>query len=110
MVFGAHIKSLEIMGELFWKVYNKKKFRAKIYGKIIFNEKLRFFSEKIIDKYTKIKFFEKEFDPLTETHIQDNFVAIIVWSEEPIIFYIEDVEVVNSYKIFFEKLWIQAIK
>jgi sugar-specific transcriptional regulator TrmB len=109
-VFGVHLKSVEIMGELFWKSYNNKKLREKISAKLIFNESLRDFTKNIEDNYTQIKFFEKEFEPLTETHIQNNFVAIIVWSETPIIFYIEDQEVTNSYKVFFEKMWKVAKK
>lgn len=105
VVFGAPKKSLEIMGELFWKIYNKKKNNNGINVRMIFNEELREFSKKILDENTQIRFFEKDFEPLTETHIQDNYVAIAVWTDEPILFYIEDKEVANSYRNFFEKLW-----
>jgi hypothetical protein len=110
VVFGAHQDSLKIMCENFWKIYNKKRFHAKIHAKIIFNQSLKEFSKKINDKYTEIKFFERENEPLTETHVQGDFVAIIVWSEEPLIFYIEDRKVAKSYKMLFKKLWKQALE
>ncbi|MCA9496199.1 MAG: hypothetical protein KC589_04615 [Nanoarchaeota archaeon] len=110
VIFGAPKKSVEIMGELFWKTYNKKKNNFGIKVRMIFNEELRDFSKKIKDTNTTIRFFEKDFEPLTETHIQNDFVAIIVWTDEPIIFYIEDKEVAKSYGNFFEKLWKISIK
>lgn len=110
VVFGAPKNSIEIMGELFWKVYNKRKMEKKIKAKMIFNQELKEFSKQISNKDNSIRFFEKEFEPLTETHIQANYVAIIVWTAEPIIFYIEDNEVAESYRKYFEKLWLSSKK
>ena len=110
VVFGAPKNSIEIMGELFWKVYNKRKMEKKIKAKMIFNQELKEFSKQISNKDNSIRFFEKEFEPLTETHIQANYVAIIVWTAEPIIFYIEDDEVAESYRKYFEKLWLDSKK
>ena len=75
-----------------------------------FNQELKEFSKQISNKDNSIRFFEKEFEPLTETHIQANYVAIIVWTAEPIIFYIEDNEVAESYRKYFEKLWLSSKK
>jgi len=61
--------------------------------------------EKIKNRYTNISYFENDFEPLTETHIQTDMVAIIVWTKEPILFLIQDKNVAESYKSFFEKIW-----
>ena len=42
---------------------------------------------------------------MTETNIQGDRVAITVWSEEPLLFLINDKFVAESYKKFFEAMW-----
>jgi len=47
---------------------------------------------------------------MSETHIQQDLVAIIVWTKEPVLFLIKDKLVAQSYLKFFEKMWKQARK
>lgn len=108
VVLGAPKESVEIMGQIFWKNYHLKRIRKKISINMIFNSSLKKFGESLKNKYTKIKYFEQEFEPLTETHIQEDFVAIIVWTKDPILFLIKNDSVSKSYLKFFEKLWKQA--
>src|SRR3989344_4943252 len=88
VVFGAPEKSIKIMGEIFWKNYTIKR----------------------IDKKTLIKYFDKEFEPLTETHIQKDKVAIIVWNDEPTLILIQDKTVADSYIKYFNKMWKESKK
>lgn len=49
------------------------------------------------------------FEPLTETIIRNNRVGIIVWTDKPIGFLMENAQAAESYDKFFEMLW-QAAK
>ena len=98
------------MGELFWQNYELKRAEKKIHAKLIFNPSLKEYGKALNSKFTAIRYFNQSFEPLTETHIQDNRVAIIVWTEEPFLFLIESKNVAESYKRFFEDMWKQAIR
>ena len=90
--------------------FSKTCWRQKIKVNILFNHSLKDFGEKIKNKLTEIRYFDKDFEPLTQTDIHEDKVAIIVWTETPILFLIEDKEVANSYKKYFEKMWKQSKK
>ena len=109
-VFGASKNSVKIMGETFWDNYRIKRNENQIKTNMIFNQSLKLYGKKEESKYTEIKYFDKDFEPNTEIHIQGNKVAIIVWTEEPIIFLINSKSVSSSYKRYFEKMWKQAKK
>lgn len=107
-VFGAPRESVDIMGETFWKNYTIKRIDKGLKISLIFSPSLRKFGESIKDKNTIVKYFDGDFDPLTETHITGDKVAIIVWSETPVLFLIKDRYVAESYKAFFDKMWKEA--
>lgn len=107
-VFGAPKQSVEIMGEHFWENFEVKRIDKKISVSMIFNPALKNFGKTLKNKYTKIRVFDKDFEPLTQTDVHDDKVAIIVWSQIPILFLIEDKEVAKSYKRYFENMWKQA--
>jgi len=109
-VFGAPKSSLDIMGTTYWENYNMKREKKKILIKMIFNEDLREWSDKITSSLTRIKFLPKKFDSLTETMIYGDNVVIIVWSEKPIATLIKDKNIAKSYKQYFNILWKQAKK
>lgn len=109
-VFGAPQESIEIMGDIFWENYTLKRVKNKVKTKMIFNPSIRGFGRRIGGRYTEIRYFERDFEPLTETHIQDDKVAIIVWTEEPVLFLIKDKNVARSYLKYFETMWKQAKK
>lgn len=105
LVFGSPKESVEIMGETFWRNYDIKRKEKRISAKLIFNSSLRWWGETIKNKYTDVRYFDKDFEPLTETNIQGDEVGIIVWTEEPILFLIQDKNVAESYRKFFEGMW-----
>jgi len=106
--FGGPKESVGIMGETFWINLDKKRADINLVAKMIFNESLREWSKLIKDKVTKVKFFEENFEPLTETTIQTDRVAFIVWTEEPLLFLIKNKIVADNYKKFFNDLWKRA--
>ncbi|MAG02570.1 hypothetical protein CMI42_04495 [Candidatus Pacearchaeota archaeon] len=107
-VFGGPIEGVEIMGELFWDAHHLKRRKNKDHSYMLFNPSLKKWAEKQKGKYTHIKYFKGDFEPLTETHIQEDYVAIIVWTEDPVIFKMNNKQVVNSYKKYFNNMWKQA--
>ena len=107
-VFGAPKSSLEIMGSPFWENYNLKRNSNKIHVKMVFNESLRAWSQVIKNPKTKVKFLKHNFEPLSETIIYGDKVAIFVWSEKPIATLIKDKNLAQSYKQYFNLLWKQA--
>jgi len=109
-VFGAPKESIEIMGEPFWRVYSKRQRESKTRMRLIFNESLRSYGESIRDANLQIRFFEREFEPLTETIIKGDIVAIVVWTHEPVLFCINDPSVANNYLHYFEKMWKESKK
>lgn len=110
LVFGAPQNSIDIMGRDFWMNHNVKRKDKKIKVRMIFNESIRYHGEASKNKYTTIKYFDKDFEPLTEVHIQNNIVAMIVWTKEPFIFKINSKIVAESYKEYFNKIWKLAKK
>jgi|SRR3989344_284674 len=106
--FGAPQESVKIMGEVYWQNYEIKRAEKKIRAKLIFNSSLKGYGKTLNTKFTEIRYFEQRFEPLTQTHIQDDKVVITVWTEEPFLFLIESKEVASNYKRFFEEMWKQA--
>jgi sugar-specific transcriptional regulator TrmB len=108
IVFGAPGNSINIMEEHFWLNFVKKKSDKKIKGRVLFNQSIKKYGEKIKDRYTEVRYFEKDFEPMTEINIQGDRVATIVWSDEPVLFLIKDKLVAESYLKYFEKMWKEA--
>lgn len=109
-VIGAPKESVELLGSIFWNGFNAKQKTKGMYGKLIFNETLRDFARNFNSDILEVRFFEKSFEPLTEIMIYGKFVATIVWSKEPIATLIENEEVAQSYKKYFNILWKQTKK
>lgn len=108
VTFGAPQESVKIMGETFWFNYNLKRAKGKIKIRMIFNSSIREYGERLKNRFTEIRYFSRDFEPLTETHVQGDKVAIIVWTEQPILFLIQDKFAAQSYGQFFEKMWKEA--
>lgn len=105
LVIGAPKQSVEIMGEVFWDNYHIKRKKNKQKIQLILNNSLREWGNKQKNSFMKIKYFDKDFEPKTEIHIQKNIVAIIVWEEKPLVFKMVNESTAESYKKYFEKLW-----
>lgn len=108
VVIGAPQASVELLGPAFWQNFNRRRIEKNVHVRLIFNNSLRDYAKTMRHTLTEIRFLDKDSEPLTETHIWPGHVAIVVWSEEPVVFVIEDSEVEKSYMEFFEKLWSEA--
>jgi sugar-specific transcriptional regulator TrmB len=103
-LIGAPLESENIMGKYFWDNFHLKQKEKNIKAKIIFNQSLK--TWKTDNKNLEIKYFDTE--PLTETIIYKDTVAIIVWSSDPSGTVIRNKEVAESYSEFFNILWRKA--
>jgi sugar-specific transcriptional regulator TrmB len=110
LAFGAPQESIDIMGEIFWRNLQVKRQEKNVHAKLIFNPSIKEYGESIKNPLTEVRYFERDFEPMSETHIQGDEVGIIVWTKEPILFLIKDKLVAESYRKFFEKMWKQARK
>jgi len=108
VVFGGPKESVDIMGVTFWENHNVKRVQHNVKARMIFNPSLKEYGKSLLNKHTQLRYFEGNFEPLTETHVQDDNVAIIVWTTQPLLFLIKDKNVAHAYLQFFENMWTQA--
>ena len=52
-----------------------------------------------------IKFLDIEFKNLSSTFIYDDKIAIFMWVEDPIAILMENKELADSYRNYFQVLW-----
>jgi HTH-type transcriptional regulator, sugar sensing transcriptional regulator len=105
--FGSVSKSL-MLGDAWWLDYHKKRAIKGIKAKLLFNESLK--SWKAESKYPKsdIRYTKSGFEPLTETIIRNDKIAIIIWSDKPLGVLIHQKEAAQSYDQFFKVMWESA--
>ncbi len=78
----------------------------KIKSRQIFDETIREFGEELNKRpRSEVRFLSQEFEQLTETVICGDFVAIVMFTENPCGLLIEDKSVAEGYKKYFETLW-----
>jgi sugar-specific transcriptional regulator TrmB len=99
LIFGAASNADEII-KYYFPRYDRERIAKKIKIKAIFNEKL-----KKKPALAEIKYLPKEYRTHTATNIYGNKVAIILWSEEPFAILINQKEIADSYRNYFELMW-----
>ncbi len=106
LTYGAPEKSLELLGDFFWKGFHKRRIKKMIKARMIFHESLKERAKELNKiKSTEVRTTERGFEGLTETVICGNKVAIVIYLDKPIGVLIEEELVSRSYKKFFEILW-----
>lgn len=107
--FGSTKESL-MMGDAWWVNYHKKRSDKGIKAKLLFNESLASWKAEI--KYSKceVRYTKAGFEPLTETIIRGNMVAIIIWTEKPMGVIISNKAAARSYDQYFKIMWDNAKK
>jgi len=108
---GGKKVTYDIMGETWWKNFHVKRIAKQIESRQVFDDSLKEFGRELNQKpLTNIKFLSRSFEQLTETIIIGDYVAIVIFSEEPYGLLIKDNLVAEGYKKNFEYLWKQAKK
>ena len=101
LILGASPNAYDIL-QFYFRWFDKARKQKKIKAKIIFNKK---------DKMPKIPLSEIKYLPQKYTsplavNIYNNKVAIILWSKEnPIAIVINNKEIAEGYKKYFELMW-----
>jgi sugar-specific transcriptional regulator TrmB len=100
---GSTAKLKDILGNYFYIFQNRKK-QLKIKARLLFDKSLKN-SEYLKDIYGEIKYLPKEYGTPISTFIYDDKIVIIITKEIPVAFLLENKEVANSFKNYFELLW-----
>ncbi|MBI5065528.1 hypothetical protein HZA97_04780 [Candidatus Woesearchaeota archaeon] len=108
LAFGSPKESEIIIGDYYWQNLHAKQKEYRIKAKMIFHKSLRNWTKIIPKNLIELKFFDEEFEPLTETTIYGTKVAFVVWTEKPIVTIINNEHVANSYRQIFNLMWKQA--
>ncbi|NIO23280.1 MAG: hypothetical protein GTN38_04615 [Candidatus Aenigmarchaeota archaeon] len=91
------------------RIFELRRSRKKIPMKIVFSE-----GAKLIDyyrkvPYTKVKVLPEENMTPSEVEIYGDKTAIILWGEKPMAFVIENKEVADSFRKYFNLMWEQDV-
>lgn len=109
--YGGPQRSHDLLGDYTWKIFHNKRISKKITAKLIFHSSLKWWGGELNKKkLTEVRYTKKEFQQLTETIICGNKVGILVYSDNPYGFLIEDQTVADSYREFFNILWPETTK
>lgn len=96
----------QVMGETWWKNLHTKRIANKIKSRQIFDKSIKEFGKSLNKRpLTNIKFLSSKFEQLQETIIIKDYVAIIIFTDNPYGLLIKDKEAAKSYKKQFELLW-----
>ncbi|MGV8162878.1 MAG: TrmB family transcriptional regulator [Candidatus Nanoarchaeia archaeon] len=107
LVYGSPSQS-DLVGTYYWQNLHQKQKENKIKARMIFHKSLKNWKEKIPKNIIDLRFFDDQFEPLTETTIYGNKVAFVVWTHKPVVTIIDNEHVAASYRQIFNKLWITA--
>jgi sugar-specific transcriptional regulator TrmB len=108
---GGKRVTYDVMGENWWTALHTRRIANKLPARQVFDETIRKFGEELNKRpLSQVRFMPQQFEQLTETVIVGDKVAIIVFTESPYGFLIEDKTVAESYRKQFETLWKLAKK
>ncbi|MEK6938141.1 MAG: helix-turn-helix domain-containing protein [Nanoarchaeota archaeon] len=108
---GGKRVTYEVMGENWWTSLHTRRIAHKLPARQIFDETIRKFGQELNKRpLSQVRFLPQQFEQLTETIIVGNKVGIIVFTENPYGFLIEDKIVAESYRKQFELMWKMAKK
>jgi len=102
--FGSPKDSL-MMGDAFWANFHKRRTEKKIKAKLLFNESLRDWCSGYSHPLAEVRFIKENVEPLTETIIRNDKVAMVIWTENPVGVIIHNKKAAQSYEEFFKILW-----
>jgi len=103
---GGKRVTYEVMGENWWNNLHTRRIANKLPSRQIFDETIRKFGQELNKRsFSQVRFLPQQFEQLTETVIVGNKVAIIVFTDNPYGFLMEDKVVADSYRKQFELMW-----
>lgn len=102
-VLGATGKIAEML-KYYFPQHERQRVKKKVKLKLLFNKSLRKKEIATKRKFAEIRFLPKEFSSPIPTTIYENRIVILIWTE-PLAIVIENKEVTNTYKKYFDLLW-----
>lgn len=103
LIMGGSGRAVDILGP-FIERYDRERKQKKIPAKILFNEDTKGNYPKKIP-LSEIRYLDKRYTTPAASNIYGDKVALITWSENPLIILIENKEIADSYRKNFELLW-----
>ncbi len=106
IIGGSGDRFYEAMGQKNEEV-EKRRIQKKINKKLVTFESQRKLLEKREGRmqFTAFRYLPDTFSIPSSTNIFNNTVAILIWTEEPIVITIESAEVAESHRHYFTSLW-----
>jgi HTH-type transcriptional regulator, sugar sensing transcriptional regulator len=101
LILGASPKAYDIL-QFYFKWYDKKRLQKKIKVRIIATEK-KIKKSKI--PLAVIKYLPEKYSNPVSVNIYENKTAIILWASEPFSIVIENKEIAEAYRNYFELMW-----
>lgn len=98
-----NLKSLR----LFLKQIDKKRIKKKIPMKILFDIEMKktIGKDREKEKYTEVKYLAKGYFSPAAINIFKNYVMIETWEEKPVVIFIKNNKIAESFKHYFNLLW-----
>ena len=90
----------------YFNFYDKVRAKKKIKVKVIFDLSAKGKTKNI--PYAEIRYLAKNYATPAATNIYGDKVAIINWTEDPLAILINNKEIADSYRKYFEILWKNA--
>lgn len=94
-----------MLGSEWWIRYHEKRKTKSIRAKLLFNNSLKKWATSNYFELAELRFTSAGFEPLTETIIRNDKVAILIWSKIPLGIIIHQREAADSYEAYFQALW-----
>ena len=105
LIFGTTGKTAEMLS-FYLPQFHRKRVERKIKFKAIYSEdSIKRAREIKKIRLTEVRILPKEYMTPTHISIVGDKVGIILWSEEPLGILIENKEIANSFRAYFELLW-----
>ena len=104
--FGSSMKFPNFYPEYF-DVWESKRIKKGIKMRIVTSKSIK--GKVPAKRLQKIKFLKMEFENKTSTFVYDEKVASFIWVEEPIAILIQNTELAESHRNYFNFLWREGI-
>lgn len=105
IVFGAPRIGNERLNA-FFNDFHKRRVKKRINYKVIYNADARKFGkERKKYKLTEVKYLEKGINTPSVFWLFKDYVALVVFSEEPIALLIKNKQIIQSFNSYFELMW-----
>ena len=105
VVFGApKIGNEKLHG--FFNYFHQRRIKKGIKYKVIYNADAKEFGEQRKKyKLTKVKYLQKEMNTPSVFWLFGDYVALVVFSDEPVVLLIKDKQIVESFQTYFDFIW-----